>query len=302
MSALNDTAHMSAAHEVTTAGPAHEVTTAGLLDDFAFSSGLWELLLRGVWITVQLTVYGAALGAAVAFAVGLARQHRLWAVRFVAGAYFEIFRGTSALVLMIWVFFVVPLTLGWQLVPMWAAVLTLGCTYGAYGSEIVRGAVAAVPAAQREAGVALSFTPAQRMRKIVLPQAWPEMVPPFCNLLIELLKGTALVSVLGVADTTFAAQLVRNATGQSAPVYTVILVMYFLLAFAITRVMRQVERRAKAGVGRAPAKGVPGPRAAVTGRPQDLAGAGAAAGGAEAGAAAGGAGAASKTSAPGGAS
>jgi polar amino acid transport system permease protein len=291
MSALDVTAPLRAVDGVTLAGP---------LDDFAFSSGLWELLLRGVWITVQLTVYGAALGAAVAFAVGLARQHRLWIVRFVAGAYFEIFRGTSALVLMIWVFFVVPLTFGWQLVPMWAAVLTLGCTYGAYGSEIVRGAVAAVPAAQREAGVALSFTPAQRMRKIVLPQAWPEMVPPFCNLLIELLKGTALVSVLGVADTTFAAQLVRNATGQSAPVYSVILVMYFVLAFAITRVMRQVERRAKAGVGRAPHGGVPAPREAVVGRPREMAGAsaGAAAG---AGSAARG-GAATKTSAPGGAS
>ncbi|MGW0705141.1 ectoine/hydroxyectoine ABC transporter permease subunit EhuC [Streptomyces sp. NPDC002643] len=230
------------------------------MSDFSFSQGLWELLLRGIWITVQLTVFSAALGAVVAFVVGLARTHRLWIVRFLAGAYFEIFRGTSALVLMIWVFFVVPLTLGWQLVPMWAAVLTLGCTYGAYGSEIVRGAVAAVPVAQREAGVALSFTPGQRLRRIVLPQAWPEMVPPFCNLLIELLKGTALVSVLGVADITFAAQLVRNATGQSAPVYTVVLVMYFVLAFVITRVMRQVERRAKAGVGRAPVKGVPGPR------------------------------------------
>lgn len=244
------------------------------MSDFSFSQGLWELLLRGVWITVQLTVYSAALGSVVAFTVGLARTHRLWIVRFLSGAYFEIFRGTSALVLMIWVFFVVPLTLGWQLVPMWAAVLTLGCTYGAYGSEIVRGAVAAVPVAQREAGVALSMPPAMRMRKILLPQAWPEMVPPFCNLLIELLKGTALVSVLGVADITFAAQLVRNATGQSAPVYTVILVMYFVLAFAITRVMRQVERRAKAGVGRAPAKGAPQPRKAVAGRPQDLAGAG----------------------------
>ncbi|MDW8809843.1 ectoine/hydroxyectoine ABC transporter permease subunit EhuC [Streptomyces scabiei] len=287
MSALDETAPVRAVDGVALAGP---------LDGFAFGSGLWELLLRGVWITVQLTVYGAALGAAVAFAVGLARQHRLWIVRFVAGAYFEIFRGTSALVLMIWVFFVVPLTFGWQLVPMWAAVLTLGCTYGAYGSEIVRGAVAAVPAAQREAGVALSFTPAQRMRKIVLPQAWPEMVPPFCNLLIELLKGTALVSVLGVADTTFAAQLVRNATGQSAPVYSVILVMYFVLAFAITRVMRQVERRAKAGVGRAPRGDVPGPREAVAGRPRDLAGAAAGTGSAARG------GAATKTSAPGGAS
>ncbi|MEV6184345.1 ectoine/hydroxyectoine ABC transporter permease subunit EhuC, partial [Streptomyces sp. NPDC052015] len=213
------------------------------------SAGLWELLLKGVWITVQLTVYSAALGAVVAFTVGLARTHRLWVVRFLSGAYFEVFRGTSALVLMLWVFFVVPLTLGWQLVPMWAAVLTLGCTYGAYGSEIVRGAVAAVAPAQREAGIALSFTPAQRLRKIILPQAWPEMVPPFNNLLIELLKGTALVSVLGVGDITFAAQLVRNATGQSAPVYTVILVMYFVLAFLLTRVMRLVERRAKAGIG-----------------------------------------------------
>jgi polar amino acid transport system permease protein len=106
----------------------------------------------------------------------------------------------------------------------------------------------------------------------VLPQAWPEMVPPFNNLLIELLKGTALVSVLGVGDITFAAQLVRNATGQSAPVYTVVLVMYFVLAFLLTRGMRLVERRAKAGVGRlAPAEPAV---TAKTGqvRRQDLAG------------------------------
>ncbi|MET7882352.1 ectoine/hydroxyectoine ABC transporter permease subunit EhuC [Streptomyces avermitilis] len=235
------------------------------------SGGLWELLLKGVWITVQLTVYSAALGAVVAFAVGLARTHRLWIVRLLSGAYFEVFRGTSALVLMLWVFFVVPLTLGWQLVPMWAAVLTLGCTYGAYGSEIVRGAVAAVAPAQREAGIALSFTPAQRLRKIILPQAWPEMVPPFNNLLIELLKGTALVSVLGVGDITFAAQLVRNATGQSAPVYTVILVMYFVLAFLLTRVMRLVERRAKAGIGQVPAGGAAVTRRTGLGRQQDVA-------------------------------
>ncbi|MEU2584707.1 ectoine/hydroxyectoine ABC transporter permease subunit EhuC [Streptomyces avermitilis] len=235
------------------------------------SGGLWELLLKGVWITVQLTVYSAALGAVVAFAVGLARTHRLWIVRFLSGAYFEVFRGTSALVLMLWVFFVVPLTLGWQLVPMWAAVLTLGCTYGAYGSEIVRGAVAAVAPAQREAGIALSFTPAQRLRKIILPQAWPEIVPPFNNLLIELLKGTALVSVLGVGDITFAAQLVRNATGQSAPVYTVILVMYFVLAFLLTRVMRLVERRAKAGIGQVPAGGAAVTRRTGLGRQQDVA-------------------------------
>ncbi|QHC20926.1 ectoine/hydroxyectoine ABC transporter permease subunit EhuC [Streptomyces sp. GS7] len=215
--------------------------------------GLWQLLFKGVWITVQLTVYSAALAAAVAFGIGMARTHRLWIVRFLSGAYFEIFRGTSALILMFWMFFVLPIGFGWQLVPMWAAVLTLGLTYGAYGSEVVRGAIAAVPAGQREAGVALSFSPGQQLRKIVLPQAWPGMVPPFNNLLIELLKGTALVSILGVGDIAFGASLVRNATAHSAPVYTIILVMYFVLAFLLTRGMRVVERHAKAGVGQAPA-------------------------------------------------
>ncbi|MFI9027454.1 ectoine/hydroxyectoine ABC transporter permease subunit EhuC [Streptomyces sp. NPDC053560] len=218
------------------------------------SWGLWELLLKGVWITVQLTVFSAALAAVVAFVIGLARTHRMWIVRFLSGAYFEIFRGTSALILMFWIFFVLPIGFGWQLVPMWAAVLALGLSYGAYGSEVVRGALNAVAPAQREAGIALSFSPAQQLRKIILPQAWPEMVPPFNNLLIELLKGTALVSIMGVADIAFGASLVRNATGQSAPVYTIILVMYFVLAFILTRGMRIVERHAKAGIGKAPEK------------------------------------------------
>lgn len=213
---------------------------------------LTEWFIPGVWITIQVTLYSAALAAVVAFGIGLARTSRLWIVRFLAGAYFEIFRGTSALVLMIWVAFSLPLALGWQLVPMWAGVVALGLTYGAYGSEIVRGALQAVSPAQREAGVALSFTKAQRLLRIEIPQAWPEMVPPFNNLLIELLKGTALVSVISVADMTFAGNLVRLGTNESAPIYTLLLVVYFLIAFVLTRGMRVVERHAKAGIGQAP--------------------------------------------------
>ncbi|MEC4015198.1 ectoine/hydroxyectoine ABC transporter permease subunit EhuC [Streptomyces sp. H27-D2] len=220
------------------------------------SWGLWKLLLNGLWVTVQLTVYSAALGAVVAFGIGMCSTHRLRIVRFLAGFYVAIFRGTSALVLMFWMFFVLPVAFGWQLVPLWAAVLALGLSYGAYGSEVVRGAIQAVAPAQREAGIALSFSPAQQMRKVILPQAWPEMLPPFNNLLIELLKGTALVSIMGVGDITFGAALIRNATGQSAPVYTIILVMYFVLAFVMTRGMRVLERHAKASIGQAPEKGV----------------------------------------------
>ncbi|MFE2441856.1 ectoine/hydroxyectoine ABC transporter permease subunit EhuC [Streptomyces melanosporofaciens] len=224
------------------------------------TAGLWEnWLLPGVWITIQLTLLSAVFAAAVAFGIGIARTSRLWIVRFLTGFYVEIFRGTSALVLMFWLFFVMPLAFGYQLVSMWAAVLALGLTYGAYGSEIVRGAIASVAPAQREAAIALSFTPAQRMRRVILPQAIPEMIPPFNNLLIELLKATALVSAVSVADITFAAQLSRLATGDSLEIYAIILVLYFVLAFVLTRLMRLLERRAKAGIGQAPVKSDKGP-------------------------------------------
>ncbi|TVZ89340.1 ectoine/hydroxyectoine ABC transporter permease subunit EhuC [Streptomyces sp. BK340] len=213
------------------------------------TSGLWELVLKGVWTTVQLLVFSALLAGAVSFAVGVARTHRLWIVRFLAGFYTEVFRGTSALVMIFWVFFVLPVAFGWQLVPLWAGTLALGLTYGAYGSEIVRGALNAVDPAQREGAIALSLTPWQRLRLVLLPQAVPEMIPSFCNLLIELLKGTALVSVMGMGDLTFSANLVRLALQQSAEIYTYVLLIYFAIAFVLTRLMRSLEKRLKAGVG-----------------------------------------------------
>ncbi|NJQ08133.1 ectoine/hydroxyectoine ABC transporter permease subunit EhuC [Streptomyces lonarensis] len=209
-------------------------------------------ILPGLWITVQVAVFSALIALVVSFVVGTLRTSELWIVRFLSGAYFEIFRGASALVVIFWFAFAFPLLFGWQLVPLWAGALALGLTYGAYGSEIVRGSLAAVPEAQREAGIALSFTRLQRLRRIEIPQAWPEMVPPFNNLAIELLKGTALVSVIAVADLAFAGNVIRLSTNESAPVYTLLLVIYFVLAFGVTRGMRAVERHAKRGVGKLP--------------------------------------------------
>ncbi|MFF7054722.1 ectoine/hydroxyectoine ABC transporter permease subunit EhuC [Streptomyces griseorubiginosus] len=220
------------------------------------TSGLWELVLKGVWTTVQLLVFSSLLAAAVSFVVGVLRTHRLWIVRFLAGFYTEVFRGTSALVMIFWVFFVLPPAFGWQLVPMWAGTLALGLTYGAYGSEIVRGALKAVDPAQQEGGIALSFTPWQRLRLILLPQAVPEMIPPFSNLLVELLKGTALVSVMGMGDLAFSGNLVRLALQESAGIYTYLLLIYFVIAFALTRLMRGLEKKLKAGVGKEPRPGL----------------------------------------------
>lgn len=219
------------------------------------TSGMFtSWFLPGIWITIQVLVCSALLTGIVSFLVGILRTSNIWFVRFLAGLYFEIFRGTSALVMMFWMVFAVPILLGLQFAPMFAGVLALGLTYGAYGSEVVRGALAAVSPAQREAGIALSFSKMQRLRRIEIPQAWPEMVPPFNNLLIELLKGTALVSTITVADMLFAANLVKDVQLDSGPIYTLVLVLYFVIAFLLTRGMRAVERQAKAGIGQKPEK------------------------------------------------
>ncbi|MEU6590217.1 ectoine/hydroxyectoine ABC transporter permease subunit EhuC [Streptomyces sp. NPDC046881] len=214
------------------------------------TAGLWGLVLQGLGTTVQLLVYSALLTLVVSFVVGAARTHRSRLVRFFAGLYTEVFRGISALVMIFWVFFVLPVAFGWQLVPMWAGTLALGLTYGAYGSEIVRGALAAVDPAQREGGIALGFSPWQRLRLVLLPQAVPEMIPSFSNLLVELLKGTALVSITGMGDLAFSGNLVRLALQQSGQIYAYLLLIYFVIAFLLTRGMRVLERRLKAEVAR----------------------------------------------------
>jgi polar amino acid transport system permease protein len=218
----------------------------------------FPLLLRGTWITIQLTAYGAVLALILAFAVGLmgASQNRL--VRSIGRVYVEFFRGTAALVLMFWLFYALPLV-GFRLVAMFAGVLALGLNIGAYGAEVVRGAIKAVPRPQIEASIALNMSRSQRMRLVILPQALALMLPSFCNLLIELLKGTALVSLISLTDVTFRAQQVRAATGDSAVAFGLALVLYFVIAQVLVAGMHAAERRTNAMLGRTPVRttGIP---------------------------------------------
>ncbi|GAA4083894.1 MULTISPECIES: ectoine/hydroxyectoine ABC transporter permease subunit EhuC [Actinomadura] len=210
-------------------------------------------LLRGAWITVQLTVYGSALALVLALVFGLAGTSRHGAVRALNRVYVEFFRGTATLVLMYWMFYALPLV-GFRFTPIAAAVLSLGLNIGAYGAEVVRGAVNAVPRAQYEAAVALNFTPWQRTLRVTLPQAVALMLPPFGNLLIELMKGTALVSLITIGDLTFRAQQVRSSTGETTATFLVILVVYFVIAQVLQLAVRYAERRVDRMLGRRPAR------------------------------------------------
>ena len=205
-------------------------------------STLLPPLLHGTVITLKVTGLSALVGGATALVFGFARLAHNPLVRWPAATFVEVFRGTSALVLMFWFYFALPL-LGVSLSALTAGVLALGLSYGAYGAEVVRGAVLQVPRGQIEAGIALNYTYLQRVRYVILPQATLAMLPPMGNLLVDLLKGTSLVSLITLADLTFRAKEEQEAIGNTTEVYTLLLVFYFVLCFVLTRLVRLVERR-----------------------------------------------------------
>ncbi len=204
-------------------------------------------LLQGAWVTVELTVYSTILGAVCAFAFGIGKLSRNWAIKGFSIVYIEIFRGTSLLVQLFWLYFALPIAgdligINLRLPPVAAGVLALGLNIGAYGAEVVRGAIQAVRPSQYEAAKALNFTAQQALWRIALPQAIPEMMPAFGNLAVQNLKDTALASLISLGDLAFRAEQVRNFTQDSTTVYSMILLMYFGMALVLTAIMRLLER------------------------------------------------------------
>jgi polar amino acid transport system permease protein len=210
-----------------------------------------DRILSGTVVTILLTLASAILAIIIALTAGLMRMARNGLVRGVATVYIEIFRGTSLLVQLYWIFFVLPL-FGITLEKFTAGFVAVGMNLGAYGAELVRGAVLSVPRGQWEAALALNMSPFKRMRRVILPQALLIMLPPWGNLLIELLKGTALVSLIAVADLMFQSKQINGTTFMSAEAFGTALIIYYVIArFMITPFMRWLERVMSRRLGRA---------------------------------------------------
>ncbi|MBB4861823.1 polar amino acid transport system permease protein [Pseudomonas nitritireducens] len=204
---------------------------------------LLPLLLEGAWITVQVTVFGSLLAVAAAIIAALGRLAPWAAVRWVSIAYIELFRGTSLLVQLFWLYFVLPLPpFNLEMSAYSVAIIGLGLHIGAYGAEVMRGAIGSVPKGQYEAALALNMTPFTRFRRIILPQALLCAIPPGTNLLIELLKNTSLVSLITLSDLTFRARQLDQATFETMKIFVLTLVLYFVMAQVIVFLMRRLER------------------------------------------------------------
>lgn len=219
---------------------------------------VWDrmpMILDGVQVTLLATVLGGALALVIAFVFGIAQVSKFMVVRGVARVFVEFFRGTSLVVQLFWLAFVMPqlpYPLGFRLEPLLIGVLALGLNYGAYAAEVVRGSIGSVPKGQYEAISALSLSPARGMFRIVIPQAWALMLPSLSNLWIQLLKGSAIVNTVLLYDLFFQVEQLRDRTGTWFA-YSFALLSYYLIAWLIVILMNGLEVRAKHRIGRGPA-------------------------------------------------
>lgn len=188
-------------------------------------------LLEGLGLTVLLTVLAMAIGLVVGLIVALMRLSPFRIVRAPAYVFTETFRTTPLLVQVVWVFSVLPLTVGLTLSPFFSGLVALGLNVAAFMSEIYRAGIASVAASQTHGALALGMTRFQAMRRVVLPQAVLRMVPPLAAMWVALFKDTSILAAIGVAEMMTQARFIASDTYRPLEIYTLVAVVYFLITY-----------------------------------------------------------------------
>lgn len=199
------------------------------------------LLLAGTAVTAKIGASAAVFALLLAIPLGLGRSSRHAAIRLPSIAYIEFFRGTSLVVQLFWLYFVLP-QLGIRMEAMTVAILGIALNYGAYGAEVVRGALQSVPQGQVLAARALGLSPWGVLRYVVTPQAMTIFVRPWGNLMIQLLKATSLVSLITIADLTYRAYQMHQLTMRTVPIFGAVLVIYFVMAQCVALATTLADR------------------------------------------------------------
>jgi His/Glu/Gln/Arg/opine family amino acid ABC transporter permease subunit len=196
--------------------------------------------------TLRLALPAIVLGFALGIVVGLARLASAPWIRLPATAYVEFFRGVPLVMVIFWIWFIIPQVLRLP-VPEYGVALTAFVIFeAAYFGEIVRAGVMSVPRGQVEAAHSVGLTGLQTMVAVVLPQALRNMVPSLVTQMIVLFKDTSLASIIGYVDLTKAAQIVNNREIRPFELYLFIAVVYWLFAYSMSRVARRFERPGRA--------------------------------------------------------
>jgi polar amino acid transport system permease protein len=194
-------------------------------------------------VTILVSLLSMAVGAIIGLAVALARLSPFAPLRWFAAFYVDFLRSTPLLIQLVWVFFALPILLGYSLPPIVAGVATLGAYSGAYLAELFRAGILSIAIGQRHAALALGMTRTQVLRRIVLPQALTRMLPPIASTLITLVKDSSLVSVISVAELMWAAQSLAAISLRPVEVLTGTGLLYVALTYPLSLVAEVTRRR-----------------------------------------------------------
>lgn len=202
-------------------------------------------LLQGAYYTILITLVSMFFGFFIGLGVALMRLRGGPVLQAIARGYVSIIRGTPVLVQIFIVYYGLP-DIGIKFSPLVAAFISLSIDIGAYLSETFRAAILSVPRGQMEAALSLEMTPAQALRRIVLPQAARVAIPPMGNTFIGMLKETSLVSVITVTELLRSAQLLVAQYYVVMPFYIAIAVMYWAMSTGFSTILNRVEKRLSA--------------------------------------------------------
>lgn len=204
------------------------------------------LLLAGLRLTLVVSLCALGVSVVMGTGLGVARVFRVPLLGGLGNAYVEVVRGIPLIVLLSVVYYGLP-ALGLTLASFPAAVLALGLYSAAYTSEIVRGGLSSVPVGQIEAGRSLGLSRTQALRYVVLPQAWRVALPALGNEFVSLILGSSLASAVTLQELFAQGKYITGVTYRQFEVYAVLALIYFLLTFTLTRLVRGLERRLSRG-------------------------------------------------------
>ncbi|CAN0655313.1 amino acid ABC transporter permease [Nitratireductor aquimarinus] len=211
----------------------------------AFLDQVWLarfVILRGLGLTVSISLLAIALGSVLGVLVGLALTYGNRPLRFVVRAYTDFIRGTPVLVLVLASFYILS-TIGIELNAFQAGVFALAVFCSSHVGEIVRGALQAIPAGQTEAAKAIGLTFSQTFTSVLWPQALRQMLPTWVNTAAEMVKASTLLSVIGVAELLLRTQEIISRNFMSLEFYFLAGLLYFAINYAIERFGKYVERK-----------------------------------------------------------
>jgi polar amino acid transport system permease protein len=205
--------------------------------DFSPLIDSWRFLLGGLGVTLLLSIVTVVCSLVAGSLIALLRTYGPTWLRVALTFYIDTMRAVPVLVVLVWIYFALPIATGLNLPSFWAAAFALSVHIAAYVAEIVRAGIESVRTGQIRAGLALGMSRAQVVQKIILPQALIRMLPAFASIISITIKDTAIASVIAVPELMKRSETVAGQSFRPIEIFTVAMIVYFLILFPTTRLI-----------------------------------------------------------------